>query len=248
MRSKNNNTFFIFLALFFTVVFVLPFMMSCSKSGVVNGATSNTQLEVINVSPDVGPVDIYAGVDFVKQNTSSFIYNNPGSYFYISPGDSVLEIRTAQESSASIITLHEPNLLSNTKYSIFVTGLFSNSSISNIFTVDDTVKPKSITEGYGELRFVNASILAQYSSLDVTANGTVAFSGIKYKQISPYIQLPAGNYNFQIYPTGYPTLVFSTPSTQSVTIQDGGLYTLYSYGVVGQTDTAVVNAAVITNR
>jgi hypothetical protein len=248
MRSKNNNAFFIILALFFTVVFVLPFMMSCSKSGVVNGATSNTQLEVINVSPDVGPIDIYAGVNYVKQNTSSFIFNNPGSYFFISPSDTVFQIRTTQEPSITILSLDKLNLLSNIKYTLFVTGLASSNSISDVFTVDDTVKPQSITEGYGELRFVNTSILSPYTSLDVTANGTVAFSGIKYKQISPYIQLPAGNYNFQIYPTGYPTLVFSTPSTQSVTIQDGGLYTLYSYGIVGQIDTAAVNAAIITNR
>lgn len=247
MKLTNKNIYTL-LALFVSAVFVLPFATSCGKAGIVSGASSNTKLQVFNVSPNVGPVDLYA--DFIRQNAinASYIYTIPGSYFYISPSDTLLQIRTKQSPSVSIVSIDTTKgalrLLSNHKYSLFVTGLASN--ISYVFTIDDTAStPRA---GYGKLRMINTSIQSQNQGLDVTANGTLAFSAIKYKKVSDYISLPAGNYNFQVNQTGSANTVLATPSLQSVTISDGSLYTLYTYGVVGQTDTAAFNAAVITNK
>jgi hypothetical protein len=243
--NTNNKATLIFLSLFVTGVLLLPLLSSCGKTGVVNGTGSNTQIEVLNLSPDVGPIDLYA--NYIKQDASSYIFNTGGTYFYISPNDTPYQIRTALAPSVSIISTDNFNMASNHKYSLFITGEAFNSTIAGIFTADDTTAVPQV--GYGKLRFVNASIQAQNNpSLDVTANGTVAFSAIKYEGVSPYIQLPAGNYNFLINVTGTPNTVFSTPSTQNVTIQDGRLYTLYAYGIVGQTDTAAFNAAIITNK
>jgi hypothetical protein len=243
MRAKNNNTVFVFLGLFITVVFVLPFITSCGKSGVASGVSSNTQLEVINASPNVGPVDLYA--NFIKQNTSSYIYTYPGSYFYISQNDTPYQVRTTQQPNTNLISL-STILQSNHKYSLFITGLATSNSISDVFTIDDT--EKTPPAGYGTIRFINLSIQSQNVGLDVSANDTPAFSAIKYQQVSNYILLPAGSYNFQINATGTPSVIFSTPSIQSITIQDGRLYTMYAYGVVGQIDTSAFTAAIITNR
>jgi hypothetical protein len=247
MKMTGNRAIFIFLSLFISVVFVLPFISSCGKTGIVSGASSNTQLAVYNLSPNIGPIDLYA--NFIKQDASPYIYTIPGTYFYISPSDTLLQIRTTRSPSITLISLDTSknflNLLSNHKYSLYITGLAS--SLTFIYTLDDTTAiPKP---GYGKLRFVNASILQQTgAALDVSANGTLAFSALKYKQVSNYIQLPEGNYNFQINQTGSPTAIFSTPSIQTVTIHDGSLYTLYAYGVAGQTDTSAFNATVFTNR
>ena len=244
--KMTNKAIAAFLSLFISAVFVLPFITSCGKAGIVSGASSNTQFQVFNVSPNVGPIDLYA--NYIKQNTSPYIYTYGASYFYISPSDTLLQIRTTQYPSVSIISLDTTKgvlkLLSNHKYSLFVTGLASN--ISYVFTVDDTASTPQA--GYGKLRFINVCLQPQDLGLDITANGTTAFSAVKFKQISKYIKLPAGNYNFQINQTGSPATILSTPNIQAVTIHDGSLYTLYAYGVVGQTDTSAFNAAVITNR
>jgi len=242
----NNKAIFTFLSLFVSAVFVLPFISSCGKTGVVSGASSNTRLAVFNLSPNIGPLDLYA--DYIKQDASPYIYTATGTYFYVSPSDTLFQIRTQQSPSVSLISIDTTKkalqLLSNHKYSLFITGLAS--SLTYIYTIDDSAAtPKA---GYGKLRFINASIQPQNIGLDVTANGTTAFSAIKYKQISSYVLLPAGNYDFQINQTGSPTAVFTTPNIQTVTIKDGSLYTLYSYGVVGQTDTSAFNATVFTNR
>jgi len=242
----GNKTIFTFLSLFVSAVFVLPFVTSCGKAGVVSGASSNTQLAVFNLSPNVGPLDLYA--NFIKQDQSSYLYTVQGSYFYISPSDTLLQVRTKLSPSVSLISIDTAKgalkLLSNHKYSLFITGLAS--SLSYVFTVDDTAStPQS---GYGKLRFINTSLQQTNPGLDVNANGTLAFSAVKYKAVTNYIQLPAGNYNFQINVTGASNTVLATPGVQTVTIHDGSLYTLYAYGVVGQTDTSAFNAAVIKNR
>lgn len=246
MRKNTNRAIFTFLSLFILAVFVLPLITSCGKKGIVSGVSSNTQLQVFNVSPNLGPIDLYA--NYIKQNASPYVYTMQGNYFYISPSDTLLQIRTTQSPSESIVTLDTAKgvlkLLSNHKYSLYVTGLAS--SISYIFTIDDTASTPQA--GYGKLRFINTSLQSRDVGLDVTANGTIAFSAIKYKQISKYILLPAGNYNFQINQTGSSSTVLATPGLQAVSIHDGSLYTLYTYGVVGQTDTSAFNAAVITNR
>lgn len=243
---NGNKTIFTFLSLFISAVFVLPFITSCGKTGVVSGASSNTKLAVFNLSPNIGPLDLYA--NYIKQNSSSYVYTTQGSYFYISPSDTLLQIRTRLSPSVSLISLDTTKgvlkLLSNHKYSLYITGLAS--SLSYIFTIDDTATTPQA--GYGKLRFINGSLQQTNPGLDITANGSAAFSAVKYKQITNYIQLPAGNYNFQINVTGVPNTILSTPSIQTVTIHDGSLYTLYTYGVVGQTDTSAFTAAVMTNR
>jgi hypothetical protein len=242
----NNKATFTLLLLFFSAVFVLPFISSCGKSGIVSGASSNTQFEVFNVSPNLGPIDLYA--NYIKQDANPYIYASGGSYFYISPSDTLLQVRTTLQPSVSLISIDTTKgalkLLSNHKYSLFITGLASN--LSYLLTIDDTASTPQA--GYGKLRFINTSLQPQNIGLDVSANGTLAFSAIKYNQISKYILLPAGTYNFQINQTGSPASILSTPGIQAVTIADGSLYTLYSYGVVGQTDTSAFNASVITNR
>jgi hypothetical protein len=81
--------------------------------------------------------------------------------------------------------------------------------------------------------------------VDVFANGTKLFSGVAYQKISAYIEVPVGNYDMLIQPTGSSTVIKElTP----VTIQDGRLYTLYTYGSTARADSAAFNAAVITNK
>lgn len=243
MKINSNKAIYSFLILFISAVFVVPFVSSCGKAGIVSGASSNTQLAVFNMSPNVGPINLYA--DYINQNaTSPYIYTVTGSYFYISPSDTLFQIRTTQFPSTSIISIDKLNLLSNHKYSLFVSGLASG--IGYKLLIDDTAA--TAPSGFGKMRFLNTSIQSQDIGLDVTANGTLAFSAIKYNQLSDYVTLPAGSYTLQITQHGQSATVLSTPAISTITIADGSLYTLYSYGVVGQTDTSAFNAALFQNR
>ena len=64
------------------------------------------------------------------------------------------------------------------------------------------------------------------TSVSVALNGTVALENVLYKDFTPYIDLPAGDYVVDIIPTGT-----TTPAiTNTFTLTDGMDYTVYASG------------------
>jgi hypothetical protein len=124
---------------------------------------------------------------------------------------------------------------------LFVTGLRADTTVTGIFTIDTS---SSSTPGRGKIRFINAS--PRSMGLDVTANGTLAFTNRTFKSVSKFIEIAPGNYDFIITPTGVPANVLKT--IPRVSIQDGKLYTIYSYGMVGRVDSAAFGGGVIANK
>lgn len=221
----------------------MPYISSCGKSGSTSAIGSNTQLEVLNLSPDVHPVNLYLG--FVEQNTTLYRYPYPSGYFQLTTVDTPLQVRSASSATMNLFTIPNPNFQSNHKYTLFITGQYSTTGkVDSLLTEDDTTATPPV--GFGKIRFINLSI--PNTAIDVTANGTTVFQGIPYLIPSVYKIVPVGNYNFQFVPTGTTGTLATTIGTS--TIQDGRLYTLYSYGIVGrvQTDTSAFNAGLLINR
>lgn len=210
--------------------FIGCFMSSCGKGSTILPAASNIQYQVINLSPDLLPIDLY--IDRVKKNSGSYYYPNPSSYFSLTSIDTPFQIRASSTSVSTTNILSIDTILQNNfKYTLFVTGLRSNNSITYIFTTDTAALP---TAGRGKIRFVNGS--PGSTPFDITANGTLAFGNQGYKNVSAFKEFPAGNYDFKVTPTGSPTnLLFDFPN---ITVQDGRAYTMYCRGIAGRTDSA----------
>jgi hypothetical protein len=248
MIGSKNNTLNGFLLLIIGTVFLTPYLSSCGKSGNASSVGLNVQLEVLNLSPNIQPVNLYLG--YIQQNTNSYSYPFSSGYFYLNSIDTPLQIRSVTTSltNNTFFTINHLNFQANHKYSLFILGSYiatdtAASTLTPLITLDDTATTPPV--GFGKIRFVNGAI--QNAGIDVTANGTLAFSAVKFAGISPYIILPAGNYVFQLNQTNVPGVILST-SLGSTTIQDGHLYTMYSYGVPLHTDSSAFNASVITNR
>jgi hypothetical protein len=240
MANKKNRPITALLLIIIFGVFLMPYISSCGKSGSTSAIGSNTQLEVLNLSPDVHPINLYLG--FVEQNTTTYSYPYPSGYFQLNTIDTPLQIRSASSSTKNLLTF-DPRFQSNHKYSLFITGQYStDSTITAVFTEDDSTATPPI--GFGKIRFINLSI--PNTSIDVVAGGSTVFQGIPYLVPSIYKAIPVGNYTFQFVPTGSASALTTTLST--ATIQDGRLYTLYSYGIVGRTDTSAFNAGLLINR
>ncbi len=247
MISKNNIGLSVFLSLFAGIFVVMPFISSCGKS-TVSPSTLNVQYQVINLSPNLGPVDLY--IDFKIYNKSSFIYPSASGYFYLSSIDTPFQIRPSQTLTQTQTVISTGNIFNmddilkpNFKYTLFLTGLTGDSSVTRVLTVDTANLP---TVGSGKLRFINLS--PRSSGLDVVINGTasIPFTNVQYLKQTPFVQLPAGTYDFQIFLTGSTSIVQDHPN---VVIQDGRAYTLYAYGLVGHTtDSLAFGAGVVTNR
>jgi len=248
MIGKKNNTISGFLVLIIASVFLTPYISSCGKSGNASSVGLNVQFQVLNLSPNIQPVDLY--LDYVKQNTNSYSYPFSSGYFYLNSIDTPLQIRSSATTltNNNFFTINHLGFQANHKYSLFIIGSYlvtdtASSTLTPVITVDDTAAIPPA--GFGKIRFINGAL--QNAGIDVTANGTIAFSAVKFAGISPYIVLPAGNYSFQLNQTNTPGVILST-TLGTTTIQDGHLYTMYSYGVPLHTDSSAFNAGIITNR
>jgi hypothetical protein len=230
---------------FFSIIAVAFFMSlitSCGKGGNASPTGLNIQYEIFNLSPDLGPVNLFSGTTQVNTYGNPYVFNVNQGYFYVSSVTLPYQIRSAYASGTTIFSLN--NILqSGAKYSLFITGDVAYNSDTTTFTVDTATADST---GRGKLRFFNASPTAT-GGLDLYANGTLVhqFSGIVYLNSSPWVQLPAGNYDMKINAKGTSTTLSEQPS---VTIQDGRLYTLFAYGYTTRTDSAAFNSVVITNK
>nr|WP_213490047.1 DUF4397 domain-containing protein [Mucilaginibacter sp. Bleaf8] len=191
------------------------------------------------MSPDLYPVNLF--INDVRQTTTGYSYNSTPAYASVGITNRGLQIRSLR--NGNVLFNITDSLRSNTRYSLFVTGLFTD-SIYHLFLADDTATLAPIGKG-GKLRFVNASPTT--TAFDLWANGTPVLKAIKFNTVSPYVVLPAGNYTFKAYAAGNST---ELANVQNVTIRDGGLYTMYSKGIPNRAtnDTARLSLAYITNK
>ena len=242
MFKRNNRSLTIFLSLFVITFLVLPFVSSCGKGGALSPSALNIQYQVVNANPTLGSVDLY--IHYAKVNSNSYFYPIASGYFYLTSIDTPFQIRNgtsltvgaiAPSSNIFVLPIPKPGL----KYTLMITGLASVDT-SYILTTDTASIP---TIGRGKVRFENAS--SGTTAFDVTANGVAAFTDIPYKAVSRYIELPAGNYDFQVFPNKSSTLLRDIPH---ITIQDGRIYTLYCYGQPGRTDSLAFGSGFITNQ
>lgn len=227
-------------------VFMMYVLASCNgNSTTVSPSSSTTKLVVINASPDVGPIQAYINTYVLGITTGTsaqrtyFRYSTTPVYYSIGTGLLTLQLRTEnskiQYSSDTVTTV------SNRGYSLFMVGLAAKDSITSLLVKDDPTPPAL---GKGRMRFINVSPRTQ--GMDVYVNGALGFTKIAYKGISPYIELPAGIYDFKMTATG--SAANGLADLPRITIQDGKVYTLYSKGMVGRIDTAAIGLNIITNK
>jgi hypothetical protein len=239
------------LMLLMVAMMGIPLLASCGKSSDGSVNTYNSQLIVANLCPDVGPIDIYINNN-IQNGLTPYRYPTLGSYFYMNTIGYPIQMRTdtgGKEILTSGVLLPDktfklmatdslPNR--NAKYTLFITGVKADGKLNFLFLVD-TSKLSGV--GRGKVRFINAS--PRSGAFDVYANQTLLCSNIALNAYSPYIEMPVGDYHFKVYATGdVSTVLADIPQT----VGDGKLYTLFTYGIVGRTDSAAFASNVIVNK
>ena len=204
---------------------------SCGKSNIISAANLNIKYQVLNLSPDLYPVNMY--INFIKVNSTPFTFAVNQGYFTISALDTPYLFRTAVVSGGPILVSRNEILKRDNNYSLFIVGDVADSTVTSVFTTDTSGTPGV---SRCKVRFLNLSPTAT-SGLDLYANGTKIFSNVKYTKVQDYFEIPNGNYDFQITNTGSKDII-KTMNAQ--TVQDGRLYTIYASGYVNRTDSAAL--------
>jgi len=235
-----------FLLLLMSFALVGSILTACNNNNSVSPAGSTTQIVVINAIPDIGPLALLldnvqlGGTTAAVASRTYFRYSATPAYYSIKSQDSIVFQLQAYpiKSITKLGTIRSTR--PNTGYTLFLTGLSSVDSLSSVFTTDTAALPSL---GRGKIRFINAS--PRTPELNVSINGSPGFSKIGFTKVSNYVEVPAGTYEFKLTANNAPATLINTLSR--VTILDGKLYTLYTKGLVGRTDSAAIGLNVFTN-
>lgn len=230
MYRKSYKNIFLFVA-------IIPLFYSCGKT-TASKAGLNIQYQILNLSPDLGSVNLF--IDYLQVNKYPIKFNVNQGYFYVPSIDTPYQIRSAVGTLSPLFSRGDI-LKTGAKYSLFIIGDAGKNTVNQIFTVDTATTSKI---GTAKIRFINGSP-TESGGLDVSINGSTIFTKVFYKEVSDYLEVPVGNYDVQINETGSTNLIKEMPL---VTVQDGKLYTLYTYGYSNRADSAAFNSAIITNK
>jgi hypothetical protein len=242
MANQHKNSFLLSFSLLVAIALVLPFISSCGKNSNANPAGLNTQLQIINLSPDAQPFNLYQRT--IKQSTTTYTYPNNSDYFFLGTLDPPLQLRTATTAPVVLPFQIDTALKANSKYTLFVTGYRADSSIKNSMLSLDTATLPSI--GNAKIRFAHTSPSSPTLNLRINDTLSKVFENRPFNTISKYVTIPAGSYNLTIATFKTPTKIEYT--IPNVTIQDGHAYTIYTIGIVGRTDSVAFGAAVLNNN
>lgn len=113
-------------------------------------------------------------------------------------------------------------------YSILTVAAVGTLSDIGLLAITDANEPKKA--GKALIRFLHLSPNAP--AVDITLpNGTVIFSDVSFKHITPYIDVTPMNYTLQVRVAGTSNVVLTVPN---VNLVEEKYYTVYAIGLVGE--------------
>lgn len=205
-----------------SAIAIVILFSSCGKNDDNGAADLKSQLVVFHTAPDVAMIDFY--LNGSKQNTTALTYADIFGYADVSAGDQTADVKIPVTNS--IITFAPVSFLPNVPYSLFIAGLSNSNNLSIVVTVDTVGALPA--EGKAKIRFIQVSPSTQ--SMDLLANDEALFSNRAFKSVTPFTDIVAKKYAFKIHSAGNGN---ELTVNDSLDLQDGGLYTLYTEGIVG---------------
>lgn len=213
-------------------------ILSCNTSGV--SPTYHSRLQVINALAGSTPINFR--LNSTQKNTTAITFPGSSGYISVKPDTNFIQFFTAASAtllSTSNTAINSLKLIADSSYSVFLTGSTSNYSLLKI---NDVLTNPANTRA--KIRFVNVATDA--GALDITINGTSIYSNVAYKGVAPFVQVPAGTYEFKAMKTGVSGTTLTTLS--NVVLADGKIYTLYAAGLTTSTATnAAFGLSVVAN-
>ncbi len=177
-------------------------------------------VRIIHTVPDAPNVDIYANDNLIANNLA---YGDYTDYLSIPEGTYKISLFVAGTKNSAVLS----NMLKvnqNSILTVAAVGTLSDIGLLAIADANETRKP-----GKAMIRFLHLSPNAP--AVDITLpNGTVIFSNVSFKQITPYIDVAPMNYTLQVRVAGTSNVVLTVPNINLVADK---YYTVYAIGLVG---------------
>jgi hypothetical protein len=149
-----------------------------------------TQIKVGHMSWDAPAVDI--AVDGGDVIVPDLPFPEVTDYLTVPGGAYDLEVRVAGTEDVAL-DLDELNLRDGVAYSAYAIGSLANESLMVVPLVDMDTRAANVRVGH---------FSPDAPAVDVFANGAAILEGVTFGGISPYLEVPAGEYQIQVAPEG----------------------------------------------
>jgi hypothetical protein len=208
---------------------------SCKKND--DSSPTTAKIMFMNGAINAPALDVTANNAKVSGATGLNFLNKSG-YVDVTAGTSV-SLAYLISSSSTNLTGASQSITAGKNYSAYAGGdAFSNPSF--VFTADDLTAPPS---GSAKVRFVHLSPSSLNESIFV---GSVKIdSNITYKQVTPFIQVPAGPATVIIQDPQDPPHQVTMANQQ---FNSGKIYTIVLTGITTGTGTAVLTGTLVNNN
>jgi hypothetical protein len=177
---------------------------ACSDDN--NSPSSNAQVRVVHGSPDAPAVDVL--VDGAKV-LDSVTYKVASGYLAVPSGSRNVKVNV-HATTTSVINA-DVALSKDAAYTVIAVNTVA--SIEPLVLMDDLASPAA---GNVKVRLVHGAPSVGAVDIYVTAPGanlaaaTPTLTGVPFKGVSSYLEVPAGDYQVRITPAGTKTVAIDT--------------------------------------
>lgn len=218
---KKSLFEFAWLKSWVIIIAVIPVLSSCLDSGDPAPSTPASYVSFYHGSPDAGGLDVYLGGTKISQ--SAFAYGNYSNYATFSVGNNQFSF-TPTGSTTGLVNVTY-NLAESRLYSLFIVNKLSN---LETIIVKDSAGTLSST-GKSGIRLVHLSPDAPAVNIYTTGpDGKLLFGAREFKSATPFIEIDANVYSFEIRSLDGVKLA----TVENVSFSSGRFYTLIVRGFV----------------
>lgn len=181
------------------------------------------KVRFIHTSPDAPAVDVaVTGGDVLFGDVA---FREATDTITVPPGTYDLEVRLAGTDTVAL-PLPGVELAPGTNYNVFAVGLVADGSLgANIATsAEPVVRPAQVRV---------AHLSPDAPEVDVRVNGNLVLESVPFTTVSGYLELPGGEYQFEVTPAGAtePVVIDAV-----VTVEDNQSYTIAATGSLAAED------------
>ena len=179
---------------------------ACSDDDDNTGPDGEARLRVVHASPDAPDVDVL--VDDAEV-LSDVPYLAASDYLDLSAGEHNLKVNAAGTSTTVIDA--DATLADGTDYTVIASGLVAD--IAPIVLEDDNSAPAA---GNAKVRAIHGAPSAPAVDVYVTApeadieTATPTLSTVSFGDVADYLEVPAGDYQVRVTPTGTKLVVIDS--------------------------------------
>lgn len=190
------------------------------------------RVRIMHASPDTPPVDIF--VDGQKAVTALAFPNNTGYVALPAGGHNVKVFVSPSDGTGTPALQATLDVVAGKDVTVLATGRVGDGSLALTIFEDDNRTPSG---NNAHVRLIHASPDAPPVNVAVAGTDTNVFTGVAFRNVSPYVPVPAGTYSLDVKVNATGATVLTIPNLK---LDARTVYTAVAVGLAGNGTLRVV--------